>query len=187
MENQPKTAQTMFKEPSLLDLMIEESENQGRSKTEKVSKSVRKAARKKYVRMTLSELMLEGSNRTKAMKGGWIELAQRGKPKACAIGAAYWLHETLLHPDDLKLRDRIVVDLDSHKDMGKDFPILMAKESCPIERCRSADEQVGEIVVHLNDKHGWPRDRIAAWLKLVEDKHKKVKRTFQYQVLALPD
>jgi hypothetical protein len=39
--------------------------------------------------------------------------------------------------------------------------------SCPVRRCGYANRAEG-VVMHLNDSHGWTRERIADWVATIE-------------------
>jgi hypothetical protein len=54
----------------------------------------------------------------------------------------------------------------AHHTARKRWPVLEHIAVCP--ECKSRKEQLGMIVVHLNNDHRWSRERIAAFVATVE-------------------
>jgi hypothetical protein len=51
-------------------------------------------------------------------------------------------------------------------DVLKKFPILARLAVCPVCDTPARMDEILEL--HLNDEHGWPRARIAAWVREIE-------------------
>jgi len=50
---------------------------------------------------------------------------------------------------------------------GRLFPALLDTAAyCPA--CPGWDDDLGQLVVHLNDHHAWPREHIATWLEALD-------------------
>lgn len=57
--------------------------------------------------------------------------------------------------------------------LTKLFPALMTvNKSCPSEICKNtswgkASHPLSDVIIHLNDHHRWPREKVADWLEVI--------------------
>jgi hypothetical protein len=101
--------------------------------------------------MKLWQAILAGCRRRKQTKGTLFSEALDGSVYSCALGAAYEGVAGEVCCDNNRAYDRL----------RQIFPIIMNKEArCPVRGC-SVMFRLDCIITHLNDSHGWSRERIA--------------------------
>ncbi len=96
--------------------------------------------------MMLSDAIIDGMRGTKKAKSTYFD----GLNACCALGAAARMVGV----------QRNVADA-----LMKPFPILGWVVTNPVS---GKKEMLMNIIVELNDEHGWPRNRIARWVAKVE-------------------
>lgn len=105
--------------------------------------------------MRLYQAMLEGSKRTYQAFGTWHD----GDGGTCAMGAVMTGLGYVINAHDW---------YEAFKRMQSEFPELMNDASCP--ECGPIASMWGkvptlmDVIMHLNDRHKWSRQRIAEWL-----------------------
>lgn len=100
-------------------------------------------------RMSLTEAIRLGAATTRQTRGVFYTGGGDVAVRTCALGAALHAMGRLITQDDLS---DVVVAI---------FPELHTPVMCP--ECKVSDE-LGDLVVHLNDEHKWTRNRIADWI-----------------------
>ena len=104
--------------------------------------------------MKLWQSILAGCRRRKRTKDVLFSNALGGSVYSCALGAAYEGVAGEVCWDSNRAYDRL----------NKTFPVLNKEARCPVRGCRSVPMMfctLGSIITHLNDDHGWSRERIA--------------------------
>jgi hypothetical protein len=103
--------------------------------------------------MKLWEAILMGCRRRKQTKDTLFSEALDGSVYSCALGAAYEGVAGEVCWDNNRAHDRL----------DKSFPVLNKATRCPVTGCsvQMTFVTLGCIITHLNDKHGWSRERIA--------------------------
>jgi hypothetical protein len=100
--------------------------------------------------MKLWQAILAGCRQRKQTKDTLFRKARAGSVYSCALGAAY---EGVA--GEICWNDDLACDY-----LGKTFPVLGKEARCPVRGC-PALHSLDCIIVHLNDDHGWSRERIA--------------------------
>ena len=122
----------------------------------------------KKSKMKLSEAILKGSEGKNQHFGDFAKPKSEGNNAYCALGAAFKASGF----SQAKLE---VADVPMARDY---YPMCDLRKSsivieCP-ERCsREFTDDIGDFVIHLNDKHRMSFKRIAAHVKKMEDKIQK--------------
>jgi hypothetical protein len=101
--------------------------------------------------MKLWQAILVGCRRRKRTKDTLFSEALDGSVYSCALGAAYEGVAGEVCWDNNRAYDRL----------HKTFPVLNKETRCPVKGCRSVPMMFCNIITHLNDYHGWSRERIA--------------------------
>jgi hypothetical protein len=103
--------------------------------------------------MKLWQAILAGCRRRKRTKDTLFSKALDGAVYSCALGAAYEGVAGEVCWDNNRAYDRL----------HKTFPVLNKEARCPVKGCRSVPKIciLGSMITHLNDSHGWSRERIA--------------------------
>jgi hypothetical protein len=104
--------------------------------------------------MKLWQAILAGSRLRKRTKNTLFSEALDGSVYSCALGAAYEGVAGEVCWDNNRVNDGL----------HKTFPVLNKAARCPVSGCRSVPMMflaLGNIITHLNDEHGWSRERIA--------------------------
>lgn len=135
--------------------------------------------------MNLSEAMRKGATMTKGLRDGWIvtrkakqaeivpvaliplEAQEKGlEPalqtvstitKACALSAAF----------AAAFGTRVIGDPNVERAVSRQWPGLSKMRTCPQSQCMKR-EPIDDLIVHLNDRHFWSRNRIADWVETLE-------------------
>jgi hypothetical protein len=118
--------------------------------------------------MKLSTAIFRGSKETAPTQGEYVVLPwEESEPmQACALGAGYIAAGYL---SNYLMPDEINPFIDS--DLMRRWPILLTDPHQPCPECNNAEESsfihntLEGLIIHLNDDHGWRRERIAAWLR----------------------
>ena len=106
--------------------------------------------------MKMWEAILEGSKLTKQAFGRWVNEAMTA---TCALGAA------MLVSGGLKQGYMC-----PSKDIRVTFPVGAQPRRCPLTECTTiAGGDVASTIAHLNDHHLWSREKIAYWLRDIEE------------------
>jgi hypothetical protein len=100
-------------------------------------------------RMSLTDAIRLGAAATRQVRGAFYTGGGDVAIRTCALGAALYAMGRLITRDDLS---DVVVYI---------FPELHTSANCP--ECRVGDE-LGDMIVHMNDEHKWTRNQIAAWI-----------------------
>ena len=103
-------------------------------------------------------LKLSEAIRLGAMTGPQTIGALRRGDSTCALGAAYRA-AGLLSKGRYRVRIEVAVET---------FPALRTRVGACPHCALCALDDIGHAVVHLNDVHGWTRERIADWVATVE-------------------
>ena len=104
--------------------------------------------------MKLWQAILAGCRRRKRTKSTLFSEALDGSVYSCALGAAYEGVAGEVCWDNKNAYDRL----------SKTFPVLNKEARCPVKGCRSVSMMfctLEELIIHLNDEHGWSREWIA--------------------------
>jgi hypothetical protein len=133
--------------------------------------------------MPMSQAMREGAKLRPQATEGWFKLLDDGRIGSCAVGAAAEaahvfrpeVVETFVARYPIDVTARYV---DAHKGPSDVWPVML--EQSPPAPCGCNPDSlpwdpeyvplVQEVIIHLNDDHKWPRERIASWLAMVEKK-----------------
>jgi hypothetical protein len=112
--------------------------------------------------MKLSQAILAGCKRRKQTTNTLFRRkALDGSVYSCALGAAYE-----------GVTGEICWNSLAYDRLSKTFPILSKQARCPVRECSEARGEsfhtLDCIIIHLNDSHGWSRERIA--LEVVKPK-----------------
>jgi hypothetical protein len=111
--------------------------------------------------MKLWQAILAGCRRRKQNKDNLFANAIDGAIYSCALGAAYEGIAGEVCWDNNRAYDRL----------HKTFPVLNKETRCPVIECSMSTMFLNSIITHLNDKHGWSRERIA--LEVVRPKEEQ--------------
>jgi hypothetical protein len=103
--------------------------------------------------MKLWQAILKGCRRRKKTTGTLFLQEADGRVSSCALGAAYEAVTGKVSWDASRAYERL----------GNTFPILNEQVRCPVRGCREPMmfHTLDCIITHLNDGHGWSRERIA--------------------------
>jgi hypothetical protein len=103
--------------------------------------------------MKLWQAILAGCRRRKRTKNTLFSEALDGSVYSCALGAAYEGIAGDVCWDNNRAYDRL----------HKTFPVLNKEARCPVRACSASMMflTLDCIITHLNDAHGWSRERIA--------------------------
>jgi hypothetical protein len=103
--------------------------------------------------MKLWQAILAGCRWRNQTKATLFSKDLDGAVSSCALGAAYEGIAGEVCWDSKRAYDRL----------DKSFPVLNQKTRCPVTGCsvQMMFHTLGCIIIHLNDKHGWSRERIA--------------------------
>lgn len=125
--------------------------------------------------MKLSAAIRKGSKKHRKTEGNLFNLSSSGTIYSCALGAAFdgavgfeklgikinkELIENGLDEVEPCIEKKVMTVL------KKKFPVLNRYTSWPRSVGRKTDDEdaISDIIVGLNDDHGWSRGRIANWL-----------------------
>ena len=100
--------------------------------------------------MKLSEAILLGSTLSPQAFGSY----ETSDGRRCALGAAL-----AAVGEDCFVGNAVAR-------LGWIWPLLDRPVDCPQCGCSSRQELLGATIAHLNDAHGWTRERIAAWVEV---------------------
>jgi hypothetical protein len=103
--------------------------------------------------MKLWQAILAGCRRRKQTKNTLFWKALDGSVYSCALGAAYEGVAGEVCWDSNRTYDRL----------SETFPVLRKGARCPVRGCAEPMmfHSLECIITHLNDGHGWSRERIA--------------------------
>lgn len=107
--------------------------------------------------MKLSEAILLGSIGTEQAFG----VLKTTDGRTCALGAAMTAMGMNLEGLDELTRWKLF------RDIASCWPVTKVHAQCPA--CNWGPVTVEAGIWHLNDKHGWPRPQIAAWVATLEE------------------
>ena len=107
--------------------------------------------------MRLSDAMRIGAAIRPQCQGGMFRTSSKGIKYSCAVGA---IMEGLTGRSDITVDDFLYAT----------FPIFSKKVSCPVnhQTMMVPTASLGAIIIHLNDNHGWTRERIADWIDTID-------------------
>jgi len=116
--------------------------------------------------MELSEAIRKGSKLRPQSFGAHYGKTPDGSLGTCVLGAA---HEGAGCITITTTADGMV-QIEAHPEVPA-FPLLDEYTDGPLPcGCDDVGTQIGAILVHLNDEHHWPRERIASWARHIERK-----------------
>ena len=115
--------------------------------------------------MRLAMAMRKGGRLYPQSRGRYGEIGPSGRVLGlCALGAAAagagW-----------RVTDAAKGEWDFERRLEQQWPSLEQPQTCPVPSCKDGRAPVGslrEVVVHLNDDHGWAVDQIADWLDAID-------------------
>lgn len=114
--------------------------------------------------MTLSEAIRAGAQIRPQAFGSYFTGTTRANACSCAIGAAYEASFT----DSPLANECVDKDFDA---LAKLYPLLNSDELLFCPECAGAEvrrENLCNMLIHLNDDHKWPRERIAEYVERFE-------------------
>lgn len=112
--------------------------------------------------MKLSDAIEVGAQLRPQAFGSYFTGTSRADACSCALGAAY----EATFPDRPLAHDALVNDFD--RTLAVTFPILKAEEKLFCPECAGAssfNDNLCNVLIHLNDEHRWPRERIAGYVR----------------------
>ena len=112
--------------------------------------------------MKLSEMMLLGSMVRGQSYHSFCEHRLDGQVTSCAMGAAL---EAIGVPITEMSREEIVED--AIRRGVRAWSWMLNPERCPHGKCRKKC-RVDNLIYHINNRHKWTRERIAAFIASIE-------------------
>ncbi len=119
--------------------------------------------------MELSDAIRAGAKLRPQAFGSAYGTAEDGSLGTCALGAAYEAAGCLTFTAESDGGKQIHL----RTGIADAFPVLGERYDEPLPcGCKSVliRTQIEGIIIHLNDKHRWPREVIAKWVRSIERK-----------------